>query len=182
MAASTAGFGKISGASGDGTLIVNGLYDVRKALSAVAADAVKGESKALREIGDIVASEAKSVARQKGLTGTTGDLVNKIRPSVTQSAVYVRDNAMRTSGKNAPFSYPFIWEFGGGGVRSNKNGGWSKVEKRSLIGAQIIKKYGERAGVRGGRAFLGPALTRKEVVVEQKFNEWVDRLFTTYQL
>jgi len=182
MAASTAGFGKISGASGDGTLIVNGLYDVRKALSAVAADAVKGERKALREIGDIVAREAKTVARQKGLTGKTGQLVDKIAPAVTESAVYVRANAMRTSGKNAPFSYPRVWEFGGGGVRSDKNGGFTKVTNRSVVGAQIIKKYGERAGVRGGRAFLGPALTRKEVVVEQKFNEWVDRLFTTYQL
>ena len=182
MAASTAGFGKISGASGDATLVVNGLLDIQKALIGVSDKVAKDERKPLREIGDIVASEAKSVARQKGLTGTTGDLVNKIRPSVTQSAVYVRDNAMRTSGKNAPFSYPFIWEFAGGGVRSNKNGGFTKVTNRSVVGAQIIKKYGERAGVRGGRAFLGPALTRKEVVVEQKFNEWVDRLLTTYQL
>lgn len=67
----------------------------------------------MKAVAGIVADEAKQIAQGEGLY-QTGALVNKIVPAVKGTSAIVRDNAVRRTGKGAPYPYPAIYEFARG--------------------------------------------------------------------
>ena len=66
----------------------------------------------LREAAREVADEARSIAREQGLVDS-GQLARQIKPGWRRGNVaVVRESAVRATGKNAPFRYPAVYEYG----------------------------------------------------------------------
>src|SRR5262249_24599735 len=72
-----------------------------------------------KELGsELLAAGRLIVDRARELAGAerlhrSGDLQKLLRPSVKGTTLLIRDLAMRTQGKGAPYSYPRRWEYGG---------------------------------------------------------------------
>lgn len=98
----------------------------------------------LRTLATSVAEEAKSRARSQGLV-RSGALVKDIRPSVRGTSALIRESAVRRQGKNAPFGYPALYEFGGrpfmypaaDGKRGEIERGLENAVERVLDGAGL---------------------------------------------
>jgi hypothetical protein len=96
---------------------------VRKGLQLMGDGLDKELNKGLTKIAKPVVSKAKSEAARKGLL-STGELIRKISPSVTQKGVAVVARAKREASNgsrgssryaNKPFFYPSVYEYGGRG-------------------------------------------------------------------
>lgn len=81
--------------------------------------------KELKEIGRIVAEEAKGIAEFKRLRGEDdpgdphpGQLIARIQPSVRGASVYIRDTAASSSGRYPKYNYPARLEYEQGGRRA----------------------------------------------------------------
>ena len=97
---------------------------VRKGLKLIGTGLNKELDKGLKGVANQVVSKGKSEAARKGLVAT-GELIAKIKPSVTQGGVAVIARASRpaSSGSRGPsryagkeFSYPAVYEYGGRGM------------------------------------------------------------------
>jgi len=96
---------RLAGATRGGTLRVEGLAQLQRDLGKVSKDARKEIRTGLKEVGQIVASEAKLIAAAKGLH-KSGDLIRRIVPTVRQQGVFVEAKAMHRG-----YRYPGIYEF-----------------------------------------------------------------------
>lgn len=93
------------------TVVVSGLAQLQRDLYKVNTDARREVREGLREVGQIVADQAKVLAASR-MHPRTGDLVRKIVPTVRAQGVFVEAKA-----KHRGFSYPGKFEFGGSSVR-----------------------------------------------------------------
>jgi hypothetical protein len=98
--------------------LVNGFGRVDKGLR-------RELQKHLRDVGKIVAEQAKGVAEYRGLRGEepsdkhSGQLIARIQPSVRGGSVFIRDSARTKSAKYpGGYNYPARFEFEHGGERS----------------------------------------------------------------
>lgn len=164
---------RLTGAGTSQTLQVEGLRqlrrDIKKADASIDKDYIRP---ALKDIGQIVADEAKSNAQRLFTTLSTGKLASKISPSVTQNAVFVVAKATR-----AGYGYPGVYEFGGRDVQLTAGGGMTRIRNRSRIG-KALRNGGPAQGEfgeYGPNAFLYPALVSKQKDVEQAFEHFLDR-------
>ena len=89
--------------------------DIRDLLKALRGmdKAIRGAArKKLREIGEIVAAEARAQATQQGLR-RTGKLIRQIRPRLGRMSIQVAATATRKGPANPRgFSYPRLHEYG----------------------------------------------------------------------
>lgn len=164
---------RLTGAGTSQTLQVEGLRQLRRDIKKVDASIDKDYIRpALKDIGQIVADEAKAIARSRFNTLSTGNLANKIKPSVTQNAVFVVAKATRGG-----YPYPGVYEFGGRDVQITAGGGMTRIRNRSRIGRSLRNggpAQGE-FGEYGPNAFLYPATVNKAEEVERRFEEFLDR-------
>jgi hypothetical protein len=158
------------------TLQVKGLAQLQRDLGKVEKSARTEIRTALKDVGHIVAREAKMQAAMNGLRGKTGNLIKKIVPTVRQQGVFVEAKAM-----NAGYRYPGVYEFGGRDVQINRRTGRSSaIRNRSKQGASL-RGFGRAQGASGEfgpRAFLYPALLNKQSDVEDAMSKWLDELLT----
>jgi hypothetical protein len=121
---------------------------VRKGLQLMGDGLDKELNKGLTKIAKPVVSKAKSEAGRKGLL-STGELIAKITPSVTQKGVAVVARAKREASNgsrgssryaNKPFFYPSVYEYGGRGQ---------------------VNATGPRAFLRPGLQKAGPQIARE---------------------
>ena len=94
------------------TVVVQGLAQLQRDLYKVNTDARREVRQGLREVGQIVADQAKVLAASK-MHKRTGDLVRKIVPTVRAQGVYVQAKAVHRG-----FTYPGKFEYGGGARRA----------------------------------------------------------------
>lgn len=88
------------------------IRDLLKALKGMDKALRREPRKKLREIGEIVAAEARAQAQQQGLR-RTGKLIRQIRPRLGRMSVQVAAMATRKGPANPRgFSYPRIHEYG----------------------------------------------------------------------
>jgi len=104
----------------------------------------------MRQIASTVASRAREIAEQKGLR-RSGLLIRSIKPGSRRGGAVVRETAVRTVGKGAPYKYPAIYEFGG-------RAGFGQV---------------------GPRAFLKPAVDEKREETFHAVERLLDRLISS---
>lgn len=97
--------------SNGNTVAVQGLAQLQRDLYKVNTDARREVREGLREVGQIVADQAKVLASSRMHT-RTGDLVRKIVPTVRAQGVYVQAKATHRG-----FAYPGKFEFGGSNTR-----------------------------------------------------------------
>lgn len=171
---------RLTGAGQSQTLQVQGLRqlrrDIKKADASIDKDYIRP---ALKDIGQIVADEAKSNARRLFTKLSTGRLASKISPSVTQNAVFVQAKATRNG-----YRYPGVYEYGGRDVQLTGGGGMTAIRNRSRIGAALSNggiaqgQFGEY----GPNAFLYPALVSKQKEVEEAFEQFLDRFLAKNDL
>lgn len=97
---------------------VEGLRELDRAFGRASKELRRELRGELRQVGRIVADEARQVAARKGLR-KTGRLIKSIRPSVKGAGVFVRAGAVTRSAKYpSGFNYPRRLEFEGGGRRA----------------------------------------------------------------
>lgn len=100
------------------TIAVEGLRGLMRVLKQMDATTRRQVRAKLRSAGKIVADEAKSLASSK-MTPRSGELVRKIRVSVTQRSVAVVAGALKRSPKYpGGYNYPKRHEFAKGGARA----------------------------------------------------------------
>ena len=100
------------------TIAVEGYRDLMRALKEMDKTTRKQVRAKLRDVGKIVADEAKSIAASK-MTPRSGDLIRQIRPSVTQRSAKVVAGALKRSAKYpGGYNYPKRHEYEKGGARA----------------------------------------------------------------
>jgi HK97 gp10 family phage protein len=110
-----------SGDISNDTIAVEGLRDLMRALKEMDKTTRKEVRAKLREVGKIVADEAKSQATSK-MTQRSGNLVRSIKVSVTQRSVSIVAGALKRSAKYpSGYNYPKRHEYGSGGKRAFMN-------------------------------------------------------------
>lgn len=85
---------------------VTGLAELQRSLRRAGSELYPQVRESLREIGEMVAQEARSIATGKGLV-LTGRLVKSIRPTVR-----TRDVVIKATAKQRGYNYPARYEFG----------------------------------------------------------------------
>ena len=95
-------------------VVIENYADFRKKLKALEPGLDKEVKAGMRKIGKKVATQAKAIAGVKGLN-RSGELIRKIAPSVRMDGTTIRAKAVRKEGRNAPFAYPAVYEYGGRG-------------------------------------------------------------------
>lgn len=86
--------------------------DLLKALASMDKTARKEARRKLREVGEIVAVEARAQAEQQGLR-KSGNLIRQIRPRVGRSSIQIVAAAKRKSAAYPRgFNYPLVHEYG----------------------------------------------------------------------
>ena len=93
------------------TLVVKGLAQLQRDLYRVNREARTEVRTGLKQVGQIVATEAKLLGASR-LTPRTGDLVRKIVPTVRAQGVCVEAKA-----RHRGYAYPGKFEFGARSVR-----------------------------------------------------------------
>ncbi len=172
---------------------VKGLNELKRALRDSGPAMRREFCQEFKKIGQVLTSEAQSIARQQGLVGKTtyangkkrkgytpGNLVKKITPQASEMQVRVRETAVRKSkGYTKGFPYPKVYEYGGAthrpGPMSGGKGSASEVKRRS----KTAKSRGLGAGatkVTGSRAFMAPALAKTEAEILRRFLWVLDRM------
>lgn len=155
-------------------IAVTGYSEMMRAINRMEKTTKKKAKSLLKEVGRMVATEAQSIARQKGLV-RTGNLVRSIKPSVTVSTARIVESALSYSGgQTKGFPYPKIYEYGGATHRASRKGS-SAVSRRS----QTAGRLGLGAGATrytGSRAFMAPALAAKKEEGVRKFEEILSEL------
>lgn len=178
---------RLTGAATGQTLRVEGLAELQRDLNKIAAPGQERSVNqqllrpALKEIGDIVAEDARSIARRRFTTLSSGTMARKIAASVTQNGVFVQSKATRKSKKYPEgYRYPGVYEYGGRDVQLLVGGGMTAIRRRSRIGASL--RQGGRAqgefGEFGPNAVLYPALVNKIGEVEREFVKFTDRFLS----
>jgi hypothetical protein len=171
---------RLTGAATGQTLQVKGLAALRRDLKKVDANIDKQAIRpGLKDVGQIVANEAKSIAAAKFNTLSTGQMARKIAPAVLANAVYVRSKATRNG-----YAYPGVYEFGGRRVQITAGGGMTRIGRRSRIGARLAnggKAQGE-FGEYGPNAVLYPALENKVKEVERGMEQFLDQFLRRIDL
>lgn len=100
------------------TIAVEGLRDLMRTLKQMDTTTRRQVRAKLRSVGTIVADGARSIAGSK-MTPRSGELVRKIRVSVTQRSVAVVARALKRSPKYpGGYNYPKRHEFANGGARA----------------------------------------------------------------
>lgn len=110
---------------------VEGVTELKLAFRRADAEYRKGIQLQLREIGEIVATEAKAIAAGLGLSDT-GKLIARINPGVQGYIAVVRDSANKRG-----FNYPAVYEgeLSGHGLRGRG--------KRPFLGPAVDRKEPE---------------------------------------
>lgn len=85
---------------------IRGLKELQRDLRRADAELPKALREGFKDVGKMVADEAKSIAEGKGLV-LTGRLVKSIRPSVRGTTAVIRATAQQRG-----FNYPVRYEFG----------------------------------------------------------------------
>jgi hypothetical protein len=164
---------RLTGAATGQTLQVKGLTALRRDLKKVDANIDKQAIRpGLKDVGQIVVNEAKSIAAAKFNTLSTGEMARKIAGSVTMNGVFVQSKATRDG-----YRYPGVYEFGGRRVQLTAGGGMSRISRRSRIGQSLAnggQAQGE-FGEYGPNAVLYPALENKVKEVERGMEQFLDR-------
>lgn len=126
---------------------VSGLRELSRDFGRMSKDLRRDLRTEVKGLAGIVAEEAKSIAESKGLVAS-GRLVRMIRPGIKGSNVgVVRETAVRTSGKNAPFKYPAVYEFGGGGARAFLMPAVERKRNEVIQGVeQLLDRLADRYG------------------------------------
>jgi hypothetical protein len=169
---------RLTGSATGQTLQVKGLSALQRDLNKIAAPGSEKSINqqlmrpALKEIGDIVAEDARRIARRRFTTLSKGTMARKIAGSVTQQGLFVQSKATRKSRKYPDgYRYPGVYEYGGRDVQLLSGGGMTEIRRRSRIGANL--RQGGRAqgefGEYGPNAVLYPALVNKFSEVERQF-------------
>lgn len=175
---------RLTGSATSQTLRVEGLAALQRDLNKIATPAAQAGIRAnvlkpaLQEIGEITAAEARSIARRRFVTKSTGQMAKKIVPSVVMNALYVQSRATRKSKKYpAGYRYPAVYEYGGRDVQMLPGGGLSEIARRSTIGARL--RNGSVAqgefGEYGPNAVLYPAFVKTQGQIEIKFTVFLER-------
>ncbi len=174
---------RLTGSGVSQTLQVEGLAALQRDLNKIVApgseDSIRKNllQPALKELGEITAHEARSIAKRRFVTKSTGRMVKQIQPSVVMNAVYVQSRAMRTSKKGERYRYPAVYEYGGRDVQLLPGGGATEIARRSRIGANL--RNGGRAqgefGEFGPNAVLYPAFVKTQPIIEGKFVVFMER-------
>lgn len=175
---------RLTGSATGLTLQVEGLAaiqrDLNKIVGAGSGDTIRKRllQPALKEIGQITANEARSIARRRFVTKSTGKMVRQIQPSVVMNAVYIQSRATRHNKKTGErYRYPAVYEYGGRDVQKLSTGGLSEITRRSTIGAAL--RNGGRAqgefGEFGPNAVLYPAFVKTQAEVEGRFIDFMER-------
>jgi hypothetical protein len=154
------------------TLQVRGLAQLQRDLGKVNKTARSEVRTGLKDVGDIVAREAKIVAAQNGLRGKTGNLIRKIVPTVRAQGVFVEAKAT-----NKGYRYPGVYEFAGRANQLSRTGGRSTAIRNRSAQGRAAMRYGSALGVFGEfgpRAFLWPALMNQQQEVERAMERWLD--------
>lgn len=175
---------RLTGSGVSQTLQVEGLAALQRDLNKIVApgseDSIRKNllQPALKELGEITAHEARSIAKRRFVTKSTGRMVKQIQPSVVMNAVYVQSRATRTSKKGGErYRYPAVYEYGGRDVQLLPGGGMTEIKRRSTIGARLAN--GGRAqgefGEYGPNAVLYPAFVKTQPIIEGKFVVFMER-------
>jgi hypothetical protein len=140
-------------------IVVNNLALWRKAVKELDTGLDAEVKVGLKSIGTKVATKAGLVAQSKGLR-KSGDLIQKIKPSVTQKGVAVIEKATR---KASPGNRP-------------RNGGRSRYAGMEFAYPSIYE-YGGRVngGATGPRAFLQPALEGSISMIQQELSKVIEK-------
>jgi hypothetical protein len=175
---------RLTGSGVSQTLQVQGLAalqrDLNKIVGAGGADTLRKRllQPALKELGEITANEARSIAKRRFVTKTTGKMVKQIQPSVVMNAVYVQSRATRMNSKSGEkYRYPAVYEYGGRDVQKLPGGGLTEIRRRSTIGARLRnggKAQGE-FGEFGPNAVLYPAFVKTQPLIEKQFIVFMER-------
>lgn len=100
------------------TVAVEGLQDLMRIIRKMDKEARKEVRAKLRDVGKIVADEAKAQAAAQGLY-RTGLLIRRIRPKLTSRSIQIVDTAMKRSPKYpSGYNYPKRYEYEKGGARA----------------------------------------------------------------
>lgn len=119
------------------TIAVEGLRDLMRSLKEMDKTTRKEVRAKLREVGKIVADEAKSQASSK-MTSRSGNLIRLIKVSVTQRSVSIVAGAMKRSPKYpSGYNYPRRHEYGSGGKRAFMNPALDEKQE------EVIKRFEE---------------------------------------
>jgi phage gpG-like protein len=94
------------------TIQVEGISELNRAFGRLDKRLQRELQAEMRAIAAVVAERAKQIAEEKGLR-RSGRLVESIKPGARRGGAVVRETAVRTTGKGAPYKYPGIYEFGG---------------------------------------------------------------------
>jgi hypothetical protein len=174
---------RLTGTATSQTLQVEGLAALQRDLNKIVGpgsdDSIRKNllQPALKELGEITAQEARSIAKRRFVTKSTGKMVKQIQPSVVMNAVYVQSRATRTSKKGERYRYPAVYEYGGRDVQLLPGGGRTEIARRSRIGANL--RNGGRAqgefGEFGPNAVLYPAFVKTQPIIEGKFVVFMER-------
>lgn len=175
---------RLTGSATSQTLQVEGLAQLQRDLNRIATTesqaTIRAEiiKPALQEIGEITAAEARSIARSRFVTKSTGKMAKQIKPSVVMNALYVQSRATRKSKKHPQgFRYPAVYEYGGRDVQMLSGGGLTEIARRSTIGARLRNggpAQGE-FGEYGPNAVLYPAFVKTQAKVEGQFIVFLER-------
>lgn len=138
------------------TIRVVGLKQLARGFHKLSGELASELDVALLEAAKLVEVESQQLIRQQRLTGgprSTGRLSRFtkafLRPRTGVAGV--RSGATRTTGANAPFNYPRVWEFGHGRARAFL---WPALERtRPAVIGRLDRMLDELAGDfnRGGR-------------------------------
>jgi len=152
-----------------GTLIVENLGGLNRALKAAEGDLDKLLRKELKAIGVVVQQQAKRNAAAEGLRDT-GALINGIKVGFSRGAVTVYQTASRRSTVSAK---TFRRSATRTRVASNISGGGGTVD----YPYPIVYEFGGRGSGRlGPRAFMYPALEQKQEQIVGMFDDVLERL------
>lgn len=175
---------RLTGSATGQTLRVEGLSALQRDLNKIAAPGSERSINqellrpGLKEVADIVAADARSIAKRRFNTLSTGTMARKIVGAVTAQGVFVQSKATRKSRKYPQgYRYPGVYEYGGRNVQLLPGGGMTEIRRRSRIGANL--RQGGRAqgefGEYGPNAVLYPALVNKIGEAEREFIKFTDR-------
>lgn len=169
---------RLTGTATGQTLQVEGLSALQRDLNKIASPGSEKSIQqqllrpALKEVGDIVAMDARQIARKRFNTLSTGAMAKKIVGSVTRQGVFVESKAKRDG-----YRYPGVYEFGGRDVQLVAGGGMTRIRNRSRIGRSLRNGGSAQGefGEYGPNAVLYPALVNKIGEVEREFQRFTDR-------
>lgn len=105
----------------DSVVVIENFEAWRRAIKQLDAGLDREVKDAFLEIGDKVADDASTIAKAKLRVNPDGDgivLSKTIKPKVRMKDVVIQARAKRKKGKNAPYAYPAIYEYGSGGAKA----------------------------------------------------------------